>query len=478
MFFRLGILNVRRQLARSLLVVLTLALAAISLTYSLAMQAIPPLRVAPFLSRFTGGEIFVVPIRWAGQDTGDVTGNQQYRPARLTASGASWLQWFFPEFYSDGFWFPVEGTLTEFIAPDMIESMQTFPGVDAALSIPTLPVIVRSNVGEVDVPIQISPFTRTLQELVTLSPTTLPTTGVFLNENAPVLKQISAYEQPPGQDVNFLLPKFEPNGHINYGEAVDYRLPFQSHVQVPTREVYWMDTAKGGVVSEVGYFTGDIAWIGEESWQELVSLISGDQPLPVSNLVLRVESLQVLDETLAALKAAYPQYTFLNMAQIEERFFQAGYMELFQAAPRSVVQQTEQLRLTIPASFNRVYSYLLVLIAGVLLGGHMLTGAAARNQEIGTLRALGARRRDIMTLGLSETIALTLIGVTIGFFPIRLLGIIMQLRGGQAFLIVMLGILLEYGQILALSLAAALTFALFPIWRLSTVAPMEVLRNE
>lgn len=54
----------------------------------------------------------------------------------------------------------------------------------------------------------------------------------------------------------------------------------------------------------------------------------------------------------------------------------------------------------------------------------------------------------------------------------------MQLRGGQHFVKVLLGIVLEYGEILGLSLAAALAFSLFPVWRLSTVAPMEVLRNE
>ncbi|NLW17877.1 MAG: hypothetical protein GX033_09640, partial [Firmicutes bacterium] len=47
MFVRLGMLNIQRQMGRSLLVLATLALAAISLTYSLFVRDIPPLRVAP-----------------------------------------------------------------------------------------------------------------------------------------------------------------------------------------------------------------------------------------------------------------------------------------------------------------------------------------------------------------------------------------------------------------------------------------------
>ena len=108
----------------------------------------------------------------------------------------------------------------------------------------------------------------------------------------------------------------------------------------------------------------------------------------------------------------------------------------------------------------------------------MLTGVAARNKEIGMLRALGARRRDVLVLGASETGFLTFIGVTAGFVALRALGLMLELRSGQPVLSVLGRVFLEYSQVLGLSVAVSLFFALLPIWQLSRVTPMEVLRHE
>lgn len=481
MFFRLGMLNVRRQLTRSILVILTLALAAISLTYSLAMQEIPPLRVAPFLGRLTGGQILVIPLRWAGQHTSDVTGAHQFRSAHLLPSGMSWLEWFYPELYKQGFWLPSGETPSEFIAPEVIESLADFPGVDAIVATPMLSAVIHSNgnQGIIDYPIRLAPLTENIVKLTAdrqrPDQFALQAKGLFFNSSARILKDKPTYEQP-GQPIDIWLPQLDADKKLDFGNAKLSTLPFAAYLDVPTREVYWPDPL-GGLQSEVGLFTGDIVWVGQESWQELIAQVGGTTSLPIGNLVLRTD-LQVVDKTIASLSEAFPQLTFINLSQVENRLFQTGAMELFRRAPRGLVSRVEQPGLVMPASFNRIFSYLLVLIAAILLGGHMLTGVAARNQEIGTLRALGARRRDILTLGISETIALTIIGVTIGFFPLRVLGFIMQLRGGQPLLLVILGTLLEYGQILGLALIASLSFAIFPVWRLSSVAPMEVLRNE
>lgn len=483
MFFRLGILNVQRQLARSTLVVVALAMAAISLTNSIALQEIPPLRIAPFLNRFTGGHILVIPFRWAGQQLSDVTGSLQFEPTRLIASGSSWLDWFYPQFYEQGFWVPLGETPTEFIDADVLAGLTAFPGVEAVITVPMLPAVVYAigPNGEVAYPIRIAPLTEEIRQLTADSKQSnqfaLAASGIFFNQAAQVLREKPKYERP-GVEVELLLPQLDDGGKLGITAATKYTVPFGAYLQVPTREVTWMDSL-GGTLTEVGRLIADIAWIGENSWREIVALVTGgNDSLPIGNVVLRVEDLQVLEPTIAKLSKAYPDLTFVSLGEVEERIFHTGHLEQFTQAPRVVWKQEGQPRLTVPISFSRIFSYLLVLIAAILLGGHMLTGVAARNQEIGTLRALGARRRDILVLGVSETVALTVIGSTLGFFPLRLFGVIMQLRGGQAFLPVFIGVLKEYMQISGLTLAAALLFSLLPVWRLASVAPMEVLRNE
>lgn len=482
MFFRLGVLNVRRQLTRSMLVILTLAMAAISLTYSLAMQEIPPLRVAPFLSNFTGGQILAIPFCWAGQQTSDMTGQQTFRSANLVPSGASWLEWFFPELYSRGFWVPAASAPREFFTATEVAELAAFAGVDRAVTTPTLPVVVHAlgDIGIVDYRLRIAPLANHIMDLTRdrkqVDQFMHQADGIFFNDNASILKNKQRYRQA-GHPVELLLPQLDQNGQLDLQQASSIELPFGAYLKVPTRTVTWMDPLNGAV-SEVGHFTGDIAWVGQTAWQEIEALVGGGRDLPISNLTLRVADLQDLDTTIAALSEAFPQFTFFNIGSVEDRFFHAGMMEYFRQAPRSVWSQGEAVNLVMPTSFSRVTAGLLILIAAILLGGHMLTGVAARHQEIGTLRALGARRRDILALGFSEAVTLTVIGVTAGFFPLRLLGFIMQLRGGQPFMMALFGLIVEYSQILSIALAASLLFALFPVWRLATVAPMEVLRHE
>lgn len=483
MFFRLGILNVQRQLARSALVVVALAMAAISLTNSLALQEIPPLRIAPFLNRFTGGHILVIPFRWAGQQLSDITGSQKYGPTHLVPSGTSWLEWFYPQLYEQGFWVPLGETPTEFIATELVGELGTFPGVEKVITVPMLPVVVRAigSTGEVDYPVRIAPLTEEIRQLTAdrqqPNQFALADRGIFLNQTASVLREKPKYQRP-GVEVELLLPQLDAGGKLDFAAATSYSVPFGAYLQVPTREVTWIDSV-GATLTEEGRLITDIAWIGADSWQEIVAQVTGGSvSLPISNVVLRVEDLQILEPAIANLSKAYPDLTFVSLGEVEERIFHTGHLEQFTYAPRGVWSTPGEPRLTMPISFSRIFSYLLVLIAAILLGGNMLTGVAARNQEIGTLRAIGARRRDILVLGFSETVALTMIGCTLGFLPLRLFGVIMQLRGGQAFLNVLLGVIREYAQICGLTLAAALLFALLPVWRLASVAPMEVLRNE
>ncbi|NLW16370.1 MAG: ABC transporter permease [Firmicutes bacterium] len=435
------------------------------------------------MSRFTGGHILVIPFRWVGQQLTDITGTTKYEPTHLLASGSSWLDWFYPQFYEQGFWVPLGEQPNEFIDPNLTAELATFPGVEAVVTIPMLPVVVQGfgPGGRVDYPLRIAPLTEEIQQLTAdrrqPDQFALANTGIFFNKPAPVLREKVPYQQQ-GEAVDLLLPQLDDRGRLDFTEPISYTLPFGAYLQVPTREVAWMDPV-GGTLTEEGRLAVDIAWIGQVSWQEIVNQVSSNgAAIPISNLVLRVEDLQILEPTIAELNATYPDLTFVSLGEVEERIFHTGHLEQFSQAPQNVWRLPGQPRLTIPISFSRIFAYLLVLIAAILLGGHMLTGIASRQQEIGTLRALGARRRDIIILGFSETVALTLIGATLGFFPLRLFGVIMQLRGGQAFLDVLLAFIREYVQICGLTLAAALLFSLLPVWRLSSVAPMEVLRNE
>jgi hypothetical protein len=488
LFFRLGILNVRRQLGRSTLVVLTMALAAMSLTYSLSYQHITPPRVAEFLYNFAGGEVLVAPVRWAGQQVSDVTEETNYRYARLSANGTSWLEWFYPELYSEGFWAREGAVVSEMISRGDMEQLAKFPGIAEVNVTPLLPAVLqtRDDHGTVYHPLVIAPENPRLQQVVYVKyPRDFKQFpaggGIVLNAAMQLPRTVHTYK--PGEAVQLWLPQIsaadEDNRvvQVDYAAASEVQLPFVNYVQVPTRSVSWHQEPAGTIIEE-GKFRASMAWVDQQAWDQLLQQTGVDGQLPAANVALRLADPQQLSELLVQLGQVFPHLTFVNMGQVEDRIFSTGNLELFLQAPERVYKTTERVGLTVPASFNRILGLLFLLIAGFLLGGHMLTNAAARHQEIGTLRALGARRRDIMALGISEAATTTFIGVTSGFLLLRLYGAMMELRGGVPLLRVLWLMLSEYGVVLALALVASLVFACFPIWRLASLAPMEVLRNE
>lgn len=484
MFFRLGILNVKRQLARSLLVLLTLILATISLTNSLFIKNIAPLRVAPFLSKFTGGEILVAPLRWAGQQRGDVTEAAEYRHTRLVNRGLTWLDWFYPELYSQGFW-TREAEPKDCFTPQDLDLLAQFPGVEEAISSPMLPVFIQAvgSQGQVEYPVRIMPAREGIQNLAGSSfPQNTPLDeGLWLNAHMQAPPSAPTYKED--ENITLLLPRATSNGGLEFAQAQAVDLPLGSYINIPTRAVVWHGPGENiwdqapSTQQETGQLLANVAWVSEATWQMLLQKV-GLAPLPLANLALRVSSLHDLDETLVHLGQAFPHLTFIHMNKIEERLYETGKMEYFRRAPKHIWQTSEEAGLAVPHSFAPIFSLLLLAIAGLLLGGHMLTGVAARNKEIGMLRALGARRKDVLWLGVGETGYLTFIGVSIGFFSIRFLGTIMELRGGRKLLTVLGRNLIEYGQIMGIALAVSLLFSLPPIWKLAQVTPMEVLRHE
>jgi ABC-type antimicrobial peptide transport system permease subunit len=126
------------------------------------------------------------------------------------------------------------------------------------------------------------------------------------------------------------------------------------------------------------------------------------------------------------------------------------------------------------ASLLGAFGALALVLATIGLYGVIAAIAAQRTAEIGMRMALGATRRDIVSLILRQGLAMTLTGVAIG-----LVGSVAVTRLFKSLLV---GVSANYGVSFAattvLLILVALVAAYVPARRAAAIDPLAALRHE
>lgn len=115
-----------------------------------------------------------------------------------------------------------------------------------------------------------------------------------------------------------------------------------------------------------------------------------------------------------------------------------------------------------------------LVVGGVGVMNIMFVSVTERTREIGLLKAIGAKEKDILMQFLIEAIVMTFIGGIIGI----LIGItgsfLISLAVGMPFVINFLAVLLA----VAVSMSVGIVFGLYPARRASKLSPIDALRYE
>ena len=128
---------------------------------------------------------------------------------------------------------------------------------------------------------------------------------------------------------------------------------------------------------------------------------------------------------------------------------------------------------------NRIFTTLLGVVAAIslLVGGIgvmnvMLVTVTERTREIGIRKAIGARRRDILSQFLAEAVLTTLAG--------GLLGVAVGLAGSRVKIIGVEPVVQPFSVLLALVVAVVvgLFFGLYPANRAASLRPIDARRHE
>jgi putative ABC transport system permease protein len=115
-----------------------------------------------------------------------------------------------------------------------------------------------------------------------------------------------------------------------------------------------------------------------------------------------------------------------------------------------------------------------LVVGGIVIMNIMLMVVTERTREIGLRKALGAKRRDIMTQVLTESVVLStfggLVGITLGFAAAQAIARFSPLPARLELWSVLLGIGITAG--------VGLFFGAYPAARAARLDPIEALRRE
>ena len=115
-----------------------------------------------------------------------------------------------------------------------------------------------------------------------------------------------------------------------------------------------------------------------------------------------------------------------------------------------------------------------LVIGGIIIMNIMLVAVTERTREVGLRKALGARRRDIMTQFLVESVTLTtvggLFGIALGFFAAYLIASFTPLPYAIQGWSILVALLIAF--------AVGVFFGLYPAGRAAQLDPVEALRHE
>jgi len=115
-----------------------------------------------------------------------------------------------------------------------------------------------------------------------------------------------------------------------------------------------------------------------------------------------------------------------------------------------------------------------LLVGGIGIMNIMLASVTERTREIGIRRALGARRRDIVTQFLVETVLLSGVGGIIGVLLGMTIPVIVTHTAGMKTIITFWSPFLAF----TISALVGVIFGLYPALRAAKMDPVEALRHE
>jgi putative ABC transport system permease protein len=152
--------------------------------------------------------------------------------------------------------------------------------------------------------------------------------------------------------------------------------------------------------------------------------------------------------------------------------------------PKAILQTRQQFQ-SGNSSFTLAIAFIALLVGAVGIITTLYTSVSERTKEIGTMKAIGAKNRFILTLFLTEALFIGILGSTFGILTgiggayILTSGFAPNTPGGGPISphITPAFVLSDLFNVWNLSILLSLGAGLFPAWKASRLSPLEALRR-
>jgi putative ABC transport system permease protein len=143
------------------------------------------------------------------------------------------------------------------------------------------------------------------------------------------------------------------------------------------------------------------------------------------------------------------------------------------SVPLALLRQAEATKRTFNIVLGSIAAISL-LVGGIGIMNIMLASVTERTREIGVRRAIGAKRRQIVSQFLIETIVLSTVGGLIGIGLGMFIPWLITYFAGMPTIVTLKSVILSVG----ISIAVGVIFGLYPAVRAANVDPIVALRHE
>ena len=179
-------------------------------------------------------------------------------------------------------------------------------------------------------------------------------------------------------------------------------------------------------------------------------------------------------EAISADKVAVAQEKILELLHTRHKVALSQQDSAFQVRNMAEIQSAFTESTQIMTLLLSVIAAISLLVGGIGIMNIMLVSVTERTKEIGLRKAIGARRRDILSQFLVEAVVVSLVGGVCGIALAWVVTIALAYFAGWATAITAGSIFLAFG----FSAAIGVVFGLYPAMRASLLPPIDALRHQ